>query len=616
MKNMKVAQKLILSFVLVAIFATAVGLVGIFGMSTINTGASNMYENQTVPMSYMTTIVEMIQRERACMREFIIGAAIVEDPNDRNDPGIALIEDAHDRAVGYRERMAVAKPLYRETISTTTAQGLEALKLFDEAVTLYDTRFSECVEAIYNGAKDGENPSELYDLMRTYTDDINTVTDNFEDCLNLKIDAALTANEDGDAMFSSMLTIIIIVLVVAVAISMVLAIYISGIISNPLKALSAFMIKAGTTGDITLSATDEATISAFATAKDEVGQTISAAAAFVKHVQEISDELETVAHGDLTSEIHLLSDVDVMGKSLRQMIASLNDMFANINTSTQQVSTGAKQVADGAQSLAQGSTEQAASVQELSASISEIAESTKSNADTATKAARLSGTIKENAEKGSHQMDEMITAVKDINDASQSISKIIKTIDDIAFQTNILALNAAVEAARAGQHGKGFAVVAEEVRNLASKSAEAAKDTGNMIQNSMEKAELGSQIAGETATSLKEIVTGISESTEMIQEIAKSSEEQSLGISHINTGIDQVAQVVQQNSATAQQSAAASQQMSSQSTMLEELISQFKLKDSDAGLRSLPTSSKSSAPSAPAPRRDYDNLGDDSFGKY
>jgi len=349
-------------------------------------------------------------------------------------------------------------------------------------------------------------------------------------------------------------------------------------ITTPLALLTGFMYKASSTGDITLRPEDVESIGRHAQAKDEIGQTISSCAAFVGRITDIGGNMEMVANGDLTAELTLLSDKDTLGNDFMKMTTNLNKMFSEIQSATNQVSIGSKQVADSAQALAQGATEQAASIEELSSSISEIAESTKTNAAIADKNSKLSSAIKESAEKGSRQMDEMIAAVKEINDASQSISKIIKTIDDIAFQTNILALNAAVEAARAGQHGKGFAVVAEEVRNLASKSAEAAKDTGSMIQNSMEKAGLGSRIAGETAASLAEIVTGINESSQLVSQIADASEQQALGIAQINIGIDQVAQVVQQNSATAQESAAASEEMSGQSDILQQYIAQFKLK--------------------------------------
>jgi len=378
--------------------------------------------------------------------------------------------------------------------------------------------------------------------------------------------------------------------VVILALATVLIfLFVSKMISHPLTALSTFMNKAGSTGDIALRPVDVENISKLAQKQDEIGQSIAGSAAFVGHVTKIAKELEMVAEGDLTADVKLLSDEDTMGKSMKEMVDKLNTMFAEIHASTNQVSSGSRQVANGAQILAQGSTEQAASIEQLSSSIAEIAERTKTNATIADRTAKLSATIKENAEKGSHQMDEMIKAVNDINNASKNISKIIKTIDDIAFQTNILALNAAVEAARAGQHGKGFAVVAEEVRNLASKSAEAAKDTGGMIQNSMEKAELGSRIAGETAASLSEIVTGINESSQLVAEIAVASEQQSMGIEQINVGIDQVAQVVHQNSATAQQSAAASEEMSGQSDMLQQLITQFRLKENGGINHRLPS---------------------------
>jgi len=283
------------------------------------------------------------------------------------------------------------------------------------------------------------------------------------------------------------------------------------------------------------------------------------------------------SRGKKVGHIEIVQDITEMVKMQKDealLVTNIEDVSASFVSSS-------KQIANGSQALAQGSTEQAASIQELSASISDIASKTKENAQMAERAASLANTIKDNAERGNQQMSEMTSAVQEINTASQNISKVIKAIDDIAFQTNILALNAAVEAARAGQHGKGFAVVAEEVRNLAAKSAEAAKDTGGLIANSMEKAELGARIADETAASLYEIVSGINESSQIVGEIAKSSEEQSVGIDQINLGVEQVSQVVQQNTATAEESAAASAEMSEKSAQLENLIIQFKKKYGD-----------------------------------
>jgi methyl-accepting chemotaxis protein len=257
-------------------------------------------------------------------------------------------------------------------------------------------------------------------------------------------------------------------------------------------------------------------------------------------------------------------------------------MFFEINSAANQVSSGSVQIADGAQLLAQGATEQSATVQELSASVTEVNSKTKANASLADDAKKLGEDIKLNAERGNSQMEQMIKAVGEISDSSTAISKVIKIIDDIAFQTNILALNAAVEAARAGQHGKGFAVVADEVRSLAAKSAEAAKNTSELIATSIEKSEQGAVISKETAESLNHIVEGIMQSSELVTKIAQSSNEQSTEISQIGHAIDQVSQVVQQNSATAEESAAASEEMSGQATMLQQLISQFKLKNQTA----------------------------------
>jgi len=301
------------------------------------------------------------------------------------------------------------------------------------------------------------------------------------------IEIVSAKNMESISLAATVNTTDITLIIIAVVICVFLALFISSSISKPLVPLASFMMKAGATGNITLQPEDIATISKYSKGKDEIGQTINGAASFIKHVAKIAEELECVASGDLAVDVMLLSDNDTMGKSVKQVIDNLNSMFGEINASTGKVSSGAKQVAYGAQALAQGSTEQAAVIDQLSNSIAAIAEKTKTNAETAEETARLSEAIMQDAEKGSQNMDRMIIAVDEINDASKNIGRIIKTIDDLAFQTNILALNAAVEAARAGQHGKGFAVVAEEVRNLASKSADAAKDTGNMIQSSMEK---------------------------------------------------------------------------------------------------------------------------------
>ena len=350
---------------------------------------------------------------------------------------------------------------------------------------------------------------------------------------------------------------------------------------------------------------------------DEIGVLQESFQKLVGSINRQSELIQKISDGDLTAEVTLLSEKDVMSLALQKMVDNLGNMFGNINTSADQVSTGAKQIADGAQSLAEGAMEQSALIEELSGSIADIADKTKANAGMADKAAKLADSIKDNAEKGSRQMDDMIAAVNAIKEASNSINKVIKVIDDIAFQTNILALNAAVEAARAGQHGKGFAVVAEEVRNLAAKSAEAAKDTGSLIENSIEKANLGVLIADETAKSLSGIVSGIKESSLLVNEIAASSGEQSTGIEQINTGIEKVAQVVHQNSATAQESAAASQEMSSQSVMLQELVSYFKFKDEVTSGYSLPSHSRSAQKThAIHERAGTPVVGSAGFGKY
>jgi methyl-accepting chemotaxis protein len=311
--------------------------------------------------------------------------------------------------------------------------------------------------------------------------------------------------------------------------------------------------------------------------------------AVIKPVNEAADCLREMAQGNLDVEVrgNYQGDHAVIKDNLNATLKSLNDILNQVAITVDQVSTGAQQVSGSSQSLSQAATESAGSLEEITASMHELTSQTNMNAENAIQANQLATQAKISAEKGDDEMGAMVKAMNDINESAANISKIIKTIDAIAFQTNLLALNAAVEAARAGQHGKGFTVVAEEVRNLAQRSASAAKETAELIEGSIKKTEVGARIAGETSKALEEIVTNAAKVTDLIGEIASASKEQAQGIGQINTGLSHVDKVTQQVTASAEESASASEELSSQSLQLKQMLNKFRLKKQNLGMASV-----------------------------
>jgi methyl-accepting chemotaxis protein len=421
--------------------------------------------------------------------------------------------------------LQIDKSLSNYEISITTKEDRDLFNGIKEDLKTYTNSRTEGVNQIKSG-KFNEAVVGLPAATKTR----EKVDQGVQKLKDLNVNMAEDTNKQNSNNFTKQSTIMIIIIIAGASLAIALGFILASIIGKPLNKLVAAANK--------------------------------------------------IADGDLdvTIDVDTRDEVGILASSFRKMSNNINEVMGNISNASEQVASGSKQVSDSSMELSQGATEQASSIEQLTASIEEISSQTKLNADNANEANELAETAKENAVQGNSQMKDMLKAMEEINDSSSSISKIIKVIDEIAFQTNILALNAAVEAARAGQHGKGFAVVAEEVRNLAARSANAAKETTAMIEGSIKKVEGGTKIATETAEALNKIVDGIAKVASIVGDIATASNEQAIGISQINQGIMQVSEVVQTNSATSEESAAASEELSSQAELLREQVGRFKLK--------------------------------------
>lgn len=548
-KDMKISAKLILGFIIVAMIAGIVGIAGVYFTKTINKADTQLYNDNTLGINNVANADVYYQRIR-------FNAVKVLLDTSTTDEGLEKIDNYKQEVEDYLNQ-------YEETVFTS-----EDREIFDELKQNWST-YKQCLEEIEDDLKNSKIDEATALIYGDAQDAADNLQASFDKLFKYNTDAAETKSKSNDQLADNALYIMIIIIIVGVLVAIMLGIIISRIISVPVNKMK------DAANQLALGDVD---VNIEVHSKDEIGNLAESLKAMVANTRSQAKAAEKIAEGDLTIDVAVRSDKDLLGRKMYELVEKNNEVLSNIANASDQVAAGSKQVSDSSIALSQGATEQASSIEELTASLEEISSQTKLNAQNASQANELAEVAKSTAIEGNAQMKEMQNAMDEINVSSTNISKIIKVIDEIAFQTNILALNAAVEAARAGQHGKGFAVVAEEVRNLAARSANAAKETTDMIEGSITKVEAGTKIANDTAEALNKIVEDVAKAATLVADIATASNEQATGIAQINQGIMQVSQVVQTNSATAEESAAASEELSSQAELLKESVGKYKLK--------------------------------------
>lgn len=573
MKNLRVSMKLVISFIIVIILAGFIGIVGIVGMSSLNKASSDIYDHNLVPIEAMGNLRELFGNERNDIRNIFLS---------QDDP--AKVKGLLDNFTIY-EQIAVENFALYET-AIIDGQDESAYYTAKEA---YLGSFAEMKATMFAHIEDGKF-DEAYETFMAGAGVIGPITSGFEKSVDQNSEYSVEADKNADTLYRILIIVLIFILVIAIVIAMILAFYISGLICKPLIALRNFLERFSSKGDLAL--TDEDIDAIRGKGDDEIGQCVDAAAKMVERLTNVKESLGKVAERDLTVDVKILSEADSLGMAIAKVVENLNNMLGEIREASNCVSEGTGQIAEGtgnisqgAQSLASGSTDQAASMEELLASINEIKVQVEENTVRSQTNMDDVAMTREFIEKSTASMDRMMEAMASINESSKSITNVTNVINDIASQTNLLALNAAIEAARAGEAGKGFAVVAEEVRKLAAMSADAAKETTMLIQDSSAQVDKGSQIVKETNENLNAVNSKAADMAVVSREMMESLKQQATSIGEINQAAEQVSTVVEANAATAEQSAAvaeqsaaASEELLAQATTLNEVINRFKFK--------------------------------------
>ncbi|MDE7279308.1 MAG: MCP four helix bundle domain-containing protein [Oscillospiraceae bacterium] len=557
MKNLKVSAKLLVAFGIVLALMVVMAVISVISTQNINGLVSEFYNK-----SYLNTQrSEQVSKDLQMAAKNMLVAITDSDPAEIE----SRLRLANENLVDAESAIEFLKSNYRGDMSDVDATS--------EVLKEVKTVFTEFSNLAYSGQSEEAYAMYKANIVGSLQNAIS-YTDSIVDY------ASEHADEEYEGAISTGVTTMIAIIgasVIAVIIGLAMSTYITKSLTSGISQAEAAAVNMAK-GDFDIDITYES--------EDEVGILCKSIKSFSDGSKMIIEDISYVT-GELSEgnfmvksrcENAYVGSFSSILSSFNSLIDKLNEIIARINESADQVSSGSEQVSGGAQALSQGATEQASSVEELAATIHIISEQINENAENAHEANDRTNIAVSEMGSANDKMKELVGAMDEISASSDETQKIIKTIEDIAFQTNILALNAAVEAARAGAAGKGFAVVADEVRNLAGKSAEAAKNTTSLIENTVAAINKGNSLVTEVADKMSNAMEASNVVVDLNMKISDASKQSADSVTQVTVGIEQISSVVQTNSATAEQSAAASEELSGQASMLKEMVSDFKFR--------------------------------------